>query len=45
MGGAETGAATKDEAALSKPTQSAQGLANEVSEGQITQIAKKTLFG
>lgn len=45
-GGAEGGGgAAKEEAALEKPTQSAKGLATEVSEGQITQLAKNILFG
>ena len=45
MSGGGEGGAAKDEAALAKPTQSGQGLATEVSEGQITQLAKNILFG
>lgn len=39
------GGAAAAESALAKPTTSAAGLAVEGCEGQITQIAKKAVFG
>uniref|UniRef100_A0A7S2WTE4 COP9 signalosome complex subunit 5 n=1 Tax=Rhizochromulina marina TaxID=1034831 RepID=A0A7S2WTE4_9STRA len=44
--GSRSGAAEDaGESSTSRPTQSAQGLASELAEGQMTQIAKTVLFG
>ena len=43
-GGGGDGGAAKEEGGMTKPTQGGVGLATEVAEGQITQLAKNVLF-